>query len=207
MIHIAAGMLAVGGASIAIFVKMMEKNHRWHIFAGRLFFYSMLVVFLTVLPLTYINPNPFLFLIGIFSFYMTFTGWRYAVNRKGIADRVDFFAMFVMALTAFAMLVYGLSLFLNSNGYGVVIFVFGVLGGWLAYTNYKSYKAGPVKGKDRISSHLNSMMGATIAVLTAVLVVNVQTDPVWIAWLLPTVVITPIMMWMDRKLYEIKTSK
>ena len=44
------------------------------------------------------------------------------------------------------------------------------------------------------------MMAGTIATVTAVLVVNVATDPVWIAWIAPTVVITPFIFYWNKKL-------
>jgi hypothetical protein len=54
-------------------------------------------------------------------------------------------------------------------------------------------------GKERIVRHLTNMMGGTIAVVTAVLVVNVDVEPVWIWWVLPTALITPIILWWSRK--------
>jgi hypothetical protein len=43
------------------------------------------------------------------------------------------------------------------------------------------------------------MMGGTIAVITAVLVVNVDIESVWIRWVLPTALITPIIIWWKIK--------
>jgi len=42
-------------------------------------------------------------------------------------------------------------------------------------------------------------MAGTIAVITAVLVVNVNIEPIWIWWVLPTVVITPIISYWSKK--------
>ncbi len=39
----------------------------------------------------------------------------------------------------------------------------------------------------------------TIAVITAVLVTNIYIEPVFILWILPTIVITPIIFWWNRK--------
>ncbi len=47
------------------------------------------------------------------------------------------------------------------------------------------------------------MMGASIAAATAFLVVNIQTNPVWITWIAPTVVITPLIIYLNRRvLYD-----
>jgi len=42
-------------------------------------------------------------------------------------------------------------------------------------------------------------MGGTIAVVTAVLVVNPPADPEWVWWILPTVLITPVISWWNKK--------
>ena len=52
---------------------------------------------------------------------------------------------------------------------------------------------------ERIAKHLTNMMGGTIAVVTAVLVVNPPTDPEWVWWILPTVLITPVITWWNKK--------
>ena len=41
------------------------------------------------------------------------------------------------------------------------------------------------------------MMAGTIATITAVMVVNVSMNPVWLPWLLPTIVITPLITWWN----------
>ena len=43
------------------------------------------------------------------------------------------------------------------------------------------------------------IMAGTIAVITAVLVTNIYIEPVFILWILPTIVITPIIFWWNRK--------
>ena len=43
------------------------------------------------------------------------------------------------------------------------------------------------------------MMGGTIAVITAVLVVNPPSDPEWIWWVLPTALIVSAIFWWVRK--------
>ena len=56
-------------------------------------------------------------------------------------------------------------------------------------------------GTDTVSpSHrppLTNMSSRTIATITAVLVVNVDTNPVWLAWILPTLIITPVIVWWN----------
>ena len=43
------------------------------------------------------------------------------------------------------------------------------------------------------------MMAGTIATVTAVVVVNVTTRPAWLAWILPTLLIAPLIAWWNRR--------
>jgi hypothetical protein len=183
-IHIIAGTCSLIGAGVAIFTKVFDGNHNWHLYGGRTFFFGMVIVFLTIVPMTLIKPNLFLLLIGIFSFYLAFTGWRMARNRIGTARPVDFAGMLLMALTATGMIIWGGKLLWSGDGNGVTLAAFGGIGGALAMREIHTYTKGPLRGKKRIGGHVSSM----IAAVTAFLVTNVQTDPVWIAWLAPTIV-------------------
>ena len=44
------------------------------------------------------------------------------------------------------------------------------------------------------------IIAGTIAVITAVLVTNIYIEPVFILWVLPTIIITPIIFWWNRKI-------
>jgi len=46
------------------------------------------------------------------------------------------------------------------------------------------------------------MMGRTIAVVTAVLVVNINVEPKWIFWILPAAFITPVIFWWNNKILK-----
>ena len=65
-----------------------------------------------------------------------------------------------------------------------------------------SYFKKVATGKERISRHLTNMMGGTIAVITAVLVVNPPFEPEWIWWIFPTILITPIIFWWNYKILK-----
>ena len=83
-IHRICGFSALISAFIAIFTQVFNKSMNVHRISGKIFIEGMSGVFLTTLPLVYLRPNIFLLLIGIFSFYLAFMGWRMAVNRTGI---------------------------------------------------------------------------------------------------------------------------
>lgn len=199
IIHIIAGFAALLGAAGAVSTKTFIPNHNWHIRFGRTFFYGMVLVFLTTIPMTLLRPNIFLLLIGIFSFYLAWSGWRMAVNRTGEATFADLLGMIIMGCAALMMIGWGSWIFVSGDGNGVTLIVFGAIGGGFALKDLSQYTKGPVKGKERISAHLSAMMGATIAAITAFLVVNIQTDPVWVAWIAPTVVVVPFIVYLNRK--------
>ena len=46
------------------------------------------------------------------------------------------------------------------------------------------------------------MLAGTIAVVTAVLVVNVDMDPQWLPWILPTIILVPLISWWNWKIMK-----
>ena len=43
----------------------------------------------------------------------------------------------------------------------------------------------------------DSTVWKDFAIVLAVLVVNVDTNPLWLAWILPTLIITPVIVWWN----------
>ena len=78
-IHVLAGTIALLCAALAV---SSEKGKKFHVLSGRTYFWCMVGIFLTAIPMSIINSNTFLFLIAIFSFYLAFAGMRFAKNRK-----------------------------------------------------------------------------------------------------------------------------
>ena len=198
-IHILGGTIALLSAIMAI---LSEKGKKIHVLSGRTFFWSMLTIFLTAIPMSIITSNIFLFLIAFFSFYFAFAGIRFARNRKGIATTSDWIAVGLMILSGVGMWTLAAVLFMNNNSMYIPLLVFGFGAIVLGYGDFKSHKNKTAIGKERIGKHLQNMIGGTIAVITAVLVVNVKIEPVWIWWVLPTVLIVPVIIW-----YRIKVMK
>jgi hypothetical protein len=159
----------------------------------------MVGIFLTAIPMSIINSNTFLFLIAIFSFYLAFAGMRFAKNRKGIATTIDWIAVSLMILSGLGMWALAITYFISDNSQYITLLVFGFIALALGYGDYRSHKNKTATGKERIAKHLTNMMAGTIAVITAVLVVNVNIEPIWIWWVLPTVVITPIISYWNKK--------
>ena len=196
VIHVLAGTIALLCSAIAV---SSEKGKKFHVLSGRTYFWCMVGIFLTAIPMSIINSNIFLFLIAIFSFYLAFAGMRFAKNRKGIATTIDRIAVSLMILSGLGMWVLAVIYFLNDNSQYITLLVFGFIALALGCGDYISHKNKAAIGKERIAKHLTNMMAGTIAVITAVLVVNVNIEPIWIWWLLPTAVITPIIFYWNKK--------
>ena len=196
-IHILAGTIALLCAVLAV---SSEKGKSLHVLSGITYFWGMDTIFLTATPMSIISSNIFLFLIAIFSFYLAFAGMRFARNRKGVATTLDWIAVSLMILSGLGMWILAAIFFTNDNSQYIVLLVFGFLAFNLGYADFRSYKNKTATGKKRLSRHLTNMMGGTIAVITAVLVVNSPFEPEWVWWVLPTALITPVIFWWNKKI-------
>ena len=195
-IHILAGSVALVSAALAL---STEKGKKFHVLIGKAYFWSMVIIFLTALPMSIITGNVFLFLIAIFSFYLAFSGMRFAKNRTGVPTRVDLIAVNFMFLSGVGMWILAIIFFIDNDSQFITLTVFGFLALFLGYGDFQTFKDQTAIGKERIAKHLTNMMGATIAVVTAILVVNPPTNPEWVWWILPTVLITPVIFWWNKK--------
>ena len=195
-IHILAGSVALLSSASAL---LTEKGKKFHVLIGKAYFWSMVIIFLTAIPMSIITGNVFLFLIAIFSFYLAFSGMRFAKNRTGVPTRVDLIAVNFMFLSGVGMWILAIIFFIDNDSQFITLTVFGFLALFLGYGDFQTFKNQTAIGKERIAKHLTNMMGGTIAVVTAVLVVNPPSNPEWVWWILPTVLITPIIFWWNKK--------
>lgn len=196
-IHIVSGSVALLTAAIAL---ITQKGGVRHVWAGRVYAAAMTLIFLTSIPLAILGSSILLLLVAIFSFYLVFAGWRFARNYTGKAQPVDWTAITAMTLTALGMWGYAAVLARSGDSQWVTLTLFGLIALGLSLADARFYHAGNVRGATRISRHLTNMMAGTIATVTAVLVVNVDTNPVWLGWILPTLLITPLIVWWNFRI-------
>ena len=196
VVHIVAGnlaLLAAGGAMVA------AKGGRAHAWIGRVFTITMTVIFVTAVPMTFIRPNLFLFLVAVFNGYLALTGWMRTQNRRGMPTPIEWIAAGTMAVTALGMAGRGIVMLTAGNSMGTALLVFAGIGGSLAVSDLRGLRAHRFRGKDRIASHLTRMLGGTIGALTAFLVVNVRIEPAFVTWILPSIVMTPLIVYWARR--------
>ena len=195
--HIFAGCISL---IAAVFAVVSSKGKQAHILAGRTYFWGMAVIFLTAIPMSISSSNVFSFLIAIFSFYLAYAGMRFARNRTGTANLFDWVAVGLMVFSSLAMWFLALVYFMNNNSQYITLTVFGFIAISLGYMDFRSYRNKSAIGKQRIARHLTNMLAGTIAVITAVLVTNLSIEPVFILWILPTIIISPLIFWWNRKI-------
>ncbi len=201
VVHITSGFTALTAAFGAL---LTEKGMYLHRLFGKLFLYAMTGIFITAIPMCYITQDLFLFLIALFSYYFAISGYFYARNRTGIASKYAWTVTIMMFWVGLYMISYSLS-HLHTHNYQVtVLLIFGILGCSTSIGDLKTYYFDEATGNLRIIKHLSAMLGATIAACTAFTVVNIHTNPAYIAWVAPTVVMVPLIFYWTRRVKQWK---
>ena len=205
LVHITSGTIALIVAILAI---VLKKGTIFHRRLGRAYICAMSLVFISALHLSFIAVpiNWFLFGIAIFSYYLAFTGFRAGKERKNLPSTIDWITTCVMLFSTVFMLVLGVQLLWNQNNLGVVLIIFGAVGGLLSVQDIMQFRKGKIQGKERILRHLTRILASFIAVVTAVLVVNGAKlgIPELVNWLAPSVLITPLIIYMARSYKKTK---
>ena len=199
-VHVVAGFFALTGAIIATATMFFDFPHKWHVYSGKMFVFGMAGIVVTAIPITLIKSNYFLLLIAVFSGYLALAGWRYAKNRTGVPNTIDWVRVGVMTASSILMLIYGAWMIHRGNLNGIMIIVFGIIGGGLCLSDTYTLRTGRAKGKTRVALHLTMMLSGLIATVTAFAAVNFTFKPAFVLWLTPTVLITPIIVWWNMKI-------
>lgn len=200
VIHIIGGSIGLIMGTINLIRKKGDKLHKK---LGLFFLYGMIINGFAGLLMTLIHSNLFLFIIGIFSIYMAATGQRY-LSLKGLlkGDKpkiIDWILSSVMLLFGFGFIIYGALLLVSSKNFGVVLLVFGSVSISMVYQDFKNYRGNSSVKNFWLLVHIQRMIGSYIAAATAFLVVNNTILPGIVAWLLPTVILVPLIIKWSNK--------
>lgn len=198
-LHILAGTVALFAGFGALVTTKGGWRHRQ---AGKVFLVSMGVVVATVFVLLAIDPTSFriiLSLIAIFSGYLAFSGYRALSRRRPTspAHMIDWMAAGSVILACLGLGVWGVSWFLGGNSFGIVMAFFSVIGiafGTMDGRSFRSDEQG-----DWMVSHLQRMVGAFIATVSAVSAVNLTPVLGIMAWLWPTLLGIPLIAHWSNK--------
>jgi len=199
--HIAGGSIGLLTGSIVMMLKKGDKNH---VRLGNIYFYSLLLSAIVSFPMSYLHSNWFLFIVGVFTSYMLLTGKSYLDKRTSAEVKVtDWILAGTMLLFGLGFLGIGLLNVFKGVYFGIVLIVFGgislsfVLQDWANFTGRARVK------NFWLTTHLQRMIGSYIASATAFIVVNNHVIPGVIAWLLPTIVLTPLIgIWTKKYMFK-----
>ena len=198
-LHIVAGTVALLAGVIALVTTKGGRRHRQ---AGRMFLVSMGVVVATVFVLLALDATSFriiLTLVAIFSGYLAFSGYRWLSRKRpsSTAHVIDWGAAASVILACVGLGVWGITWFLDGRSFGIVMVVFGGIGvafGTMDVRLFHSDDHG-----DWMVSHLQRMISAFIATVSAVSAVNLTPLLGIVAWLWPTVLGIPLIYyWSDE---------
>jgi uncharacterized membrane protein len=199
--HVAAGVVALLAGAGALVTNKGGGRHR---FAGRQFVRAMAVVVGTVPLLLAFDPTSFarqfLTLVAVFSGYFAFTGYRVLARKRPAAEAapVDWAAAVLVVVASLALAGLGVALLLRGGTFGIVLLVFGLLGGGFGFVDVRGFRA-PEGRNPWLVDHLTRMIGAFIATVSAVSVVNLSATLGVVAWLWPTAAFTPLTLYWQAK--------
>ncbi|WP_435065544.1 hypothetical protein [Halobaculum sp. EA56] len=198
-LHIAAGVAALVAGTGALATRKGGRRHRR---AGKGFLASMAVTVSTVVPLAALDPTTFrilLTLVAVFSGYLAFSGYRVLSRGRpaGDARPVDWVAACSTLIACGLLGGWGLVWLVDGRSFGVVMAVFAAIGIAFAGLDVRTFRrAAP---DDRIVSHLQRMLGAFIATVSAVSAVNLTPMLGVAAWLWPTAAGVPVIYYLSAR--------
>src|SRR5688572_27960906 len=103
-IHIAAGFLALVVAPAGL---AWRKGATWHRRWGKVYFYGMMVVTATAIPMSLMRTGLFLLLASVFTFYLAYTGYRRILRKNDPAPWHDCAVALVGLAGGLWLIVYG----------------------------------------------------------------------------------------------------
>jgi hypothetical protein len=135
---------------------------------------------------------------------MTLSGRRYLKLKKldsgmaaGLKDYILTCGMLLFGLLFLGM---GLTELLSDRAFGTVYIVFAGIGIMMVFQDFRNYRGYSKIKNQWMLCHLQRMIGSFIAALTAFLVVNNNILPGIVAWLLPTIILVPVIILLSQKL-------
>jgi uncharacterized membrane protein len=201
--HILGGTVGLTCGLINIVRKKGDKTHK---LVGKGFLYGMLTAGFMSFALAILHPNAFLFMVGILTIFLVGTGQRYlSLKNLGNGQKplfIDWALTIMMLVTGIAFVGIGINNVVKGNNFGIVFIAFGGLGLRNVKSDFNYYR-GIIDFKNYwLLQHISRMSGGFIASVTAVLVVNGKYFafiPDILLWLLPTILIVPLIVYWSRK--------
>ena len=196
VIHIGSGSIALLSGTWVLLRPKGDKTHRRN---GKLFHLAMVVNGISALTMSVLHPNYLLFVIGIFSLYLAESGRRMVARENQSGTIATKIITGIMMLTAFIFIGDGMYKWVSGNNFGIVLTVFGSIALFLVRQDIRIFRLSNPEYHQRLNAHIGKMTGSFISASTAFLVVNNTLLPGVIAWLLPTILLVPVIIYWTRK--------
>lgn len=213
IVHIAGGTLSLISGLVPMIVSKGSNVHRLF---GILFFAGMCAVFFTGLTVSLIKQLDFLMLISLFSFYLVVSGYRSLSHKKlhwgNTATWLDWTLNILFGLIMLCMLAWGVFQVLRIHGRveaGIISIIFSLIGLRGIIITMARFSIPPQRKTIWIEGHIAGMVGGYIAAFTAFVVVNNDTLiglPPLLAWLFPTFLGVPVIIYWTRQYKKPKRS-
>jgi uncharacterized membrane protein len=182
---------------------ILPKGGKIHQKIGRIFVTGMMLTGGSALFMAQIKPNPFLFIIGVFTIYLVGTADRYIKLNKNKPLLIDWVYTLGMFVFGSIFIIWGVISLTKSEGMSAVLLIFGSIGLYSVHQDFKNYKGEAKHRNYRLLTHIGRMVGGFTATVTAVLVVNASYIPITIPdvvyWLTPTLIFTPLSIYWIKK--------
>ena len=206
IIHVAAGVISLVTGLISI---LSLKGSKVHKKSGKIYFYSMTIVFVTAIIIASYRFNRFLFLIAFLSYYSVFTGVRKLrlknLHKNQKPKWYDWTAGIINGIANLFFI--GLGIYYSiENGFfsgGALLSVgFGIGGLLISYVNLKPFIIKPNKSYHWYLSHIGNMFGGYIATSTAFLSTLISKYEImnpFLGFALPSIIGVPLLIyWMNK---------
>lgn len=203
IIHVASGFAALSTGFMSM---LNQKGGKIHQLTGKIFFSGMSGVFMTAVILSGLKSNPFLFMVGFFSYYLTCSGYRalYLKNHSNQPLWIDWLINGTGLVFSVGLIVFSLSWFQSRGIWGFVPLTLGMFCLIIAVKDTFSFYQPQQQPYtlSRLISHGSRMGGAFAATVTAFIVVNFTFgNATWLLWILPGVLIG---IWIRKTIQVVK---
>ncbi len=195
VMHVAGGTTALLAGPVAMTARKGGTLHR---VAGKSYAAAMACTTGSAFYLAVVTRNRLLLVIAVFSFFLVFTGWR-ALRQKHLHERhgARWFDWLVAASTLLfsaGLLAAGLT-----TSWDATDLFFGGIGSALAIRQMRRL-TGQVQPGAWVVRHMSGMSAAYIATATAFAVVTMTFLPKPVAFIAPTLIGTPLIVWASVRL-------
>jgi uncharacterized membrane protein len=204
-IHIISGFT---GLLLGTLLLIRKKGDVIHKKLGKVFTLAMVSTGLCAFYLSYVHPNLFLFIVGVFTIYLSISGYRMIHLKKahlGQKPQIgDAFLTILMLISSIIFFYIGFKYMLAKQIFGIVYILFGSISLRLCSVEYKAYTGKVTDKLYGLKNHIGRMTGAYIAAFTAFLVINNTFLPAVLAWSLPGIIGG---IFIGRTLRKLKSQK